>query len=241
MNALTQEAASRISDPPAAAADAFNARGARASRIVGALALAAGATWAIANRGAFNAAVLEACLADFGPAAPVAFVAIYAACTVFLVPGSILGLAAGALFGPVLGTVYSLTGATIGATLSFLIARYLAADLVARRTGERARVVLDGVARLDWRFVAFVRLVPLLPFNALNYALGLTSIRLVPYVVASAVCMIPGAAVYTYLGHAGREVAAGRDGSIKAALVGLSLLAALSLVPSLVRRLRAAP
>src|SRR5581483_11773479 len=131
------------------------------------------------------------------------------------------------------GTVCSLTGATLGATLSFLIARYLAADFVARRTGDRVRVLLDGVARLDWRFVAFVRLVPLLPFNALNYALGLTSIRLVPYVVASAVCMVPGAAVYTYLGHAGREVAAGRAGSLKTALIALSLLGALTLAPSL--------
>jgi uncharacterized membrane protein YdjX (TVP38/TMEM64 family) len=239
-NAITDARAAGSSGGPALA-DGSSHRRAKLPRLIVGLALAAGATWAVAHRSALDAAALEGLLAGLGPWAPLAFIALYAASTVLLVPGSVLTLAGGALFGPILGAVYSLAGATLGATLSFLISRYLAADLVARRTGERLRVLLDGVARLDWRFVAFVRLVPLLPFNALNYALGLTSIRLLPYVVASAVCMAPGAAVYAYLGHAGREVASGREGSFRAALVALSLLGALSLVPSLVRRLPARP
>ena len=88
-------------------------------------------------------------------------------------------------FGPVAGTFYSLTGATLGATLAFLVARYLASDWVARRTGGRLGEFINGVEAEGWRFVAFVRLVPLLPFNALNYALGLSRIPLGQYVAAS--------------------------------------------------------
>ena len=66
-----------------------------------------------------------------------------------------------------------------------------------------------------WRFVAFVRLVPLFPFNLLNYALGLTRIPLVAYVLASLVCMAPGTLAYTWLGYAGREAIAGNDAAIR--------------------------
>ena len=64
---------------------------------------------------------------------------------------------------------------------------------------------MDGVSAEGWRFVAFVRLVPLFPFNLVNYAFGLTRIRVGEYVLASFVCMAPGALAYTYLGYAGRE------------------------------------
>ena len=101
-----------------------------------------------------------------------------------------------------LGTVYNLTGATLGAALAFLIARYLASDRVARKTGGRVKQLIDGVENEGWRFVAFVRLVPLFPFNLLNYTLGLTRLRLLPYVIASYLFMLPGAIAYTYLGYA---------------------------------------
>jgi hypothetical protein len=89
-----------------------------------------------------------------------------------------------------------------------------------------------------WRFVAFVRLVPLFPFNLVNYAFGLTCIRLGGYVLASFVCMAPGALAYTYLGYAGREAASGQAGSIHKALLGLALLAMVAFLPRLVRRLK---
>jgi len=93
---------------------------------------------------------------------------LYVAVTVLLLPGSILGLAGGALFGPAWGTVYTLVGATIGATLAFLVARYVASDWVAAKAGGRVKQVIDGVEAEGWRFVAFTRLVPLFPFNLLN-------------------------------------------------------------------------
>ena len=105
---------------------------------------------------------------DAGPVAPLLFILIYALATVLFLPGSVLTLAGGALFGPVLGTLYNLTGATLGATLAFLIARYLAADWVADKTGGRVKQLINGVEAEGWRFVAFVRLVPLFPFNLIS-------------------------------------------------------------------------
>lgn len=176
-----------------------------------------------------------------GDMAPLLFVAGYALATVLFLPGSVLTIAGGALFGPVAGTLYSLTGATLGATLAFLAARHLASDWVARRTGGRLAEFVKGVEAEGWRFVAFVRLVPLLPFNALNYALGLTRISLAQYVVASYLAMLPGAAAYTYLGYAGREAFAGSDALMRHGLVALALLAAALFLPRLARRLRRAP
>jgi uncharacterized membrane protein YdjX (TVP38/TMEM64 family) len=158
-----------------------------------------------------------------------------------LVPGSIPTLTAGVLFGPVLGSLYALAGATAGATLAFLVARHLAADWVAEKAGRRLKQLIAGVDAEGWRFVAFVRLVPLFPFNFLNYALGLTRIRLLDYVFASFVCMAPGAIAYTYLGYAGREALAGGEALIQKGLIALGLLALVVLLPRLIRRLRAAP
>ncbi|HHT9145857.1 MAG TPA: VTT domain-containing protein [Candidatus Wunengus sp. YC61] len=156
-------------------------------------------------------------------------------------PGSVLTIAGGVLFGPVWGTFYNLTGATIGATMAFLIARYLASDLVSRKTGGRLRQLVEGVEAEGWRFVAFVRLVPLFPFSLLNYALGLTRIRLFHYVVTSYICMLPGAMAYTYLGYAGRNAVAGGEGTIQKVLLGLGLLAFVSFLPRLIKRLRKKP
>jgi hypothetical protein len=100
--------------------------------------------------------------------------------------------------------------------------------------------LIRGVEEEGWRFVAFVRLVPLFPFNLVNYAFGLTRVALGEYAIASFVCMAPGALAYTYLGYAGREAASGRAGVIHKALAALALLAAVAFLPRLVRRLRGA-
>ena len=142
------------------------------------LGLLATVTLAIIYRDQFDTVALETWVRDAGPVAPLLFILIYALAAVLFLPGSALTLAGGALFGPVLGTFYNLTGATLGATLAFLIARYLAADWITNKTGERVKQLINGVEGEGWRFVAFVRLVPLFPFNLLNYALGLTRLRL---------------------------------------------------------------
>ena len=201
----------------------------------------AGITLAIVYRDRFDATALEQWVAGAGAAGPIVFMLIYAVGTVFFLPGSVLTLAGGAIFGPVLGTFYNLTGATLGATIAFVIARYLASHWVEERTGGRLKQLKEGVEGEGWRFVAFVRLVPLFPFNLLNYALGLTRIKLSHYIIASYVCMLPGAIAYTYLGYAGREAVAGGEGMIQKGLLALSLLAVVAFIPRLIGRFRRRP
>lgn len=179
--------------------------------------------------------MIQRALERFGPLAPIVFIAIYALATPLFVPGSLLTLTGGAIFGPVMGALWNLIGATLGATLAFLIARYAAAEWVARRAGQRLGRIIRGVEEEGWRFVAFVRLVPLFPFNVVNYAFGLTRIRLAEYMIASFVCMAPGAIAYTWLGYAGRAAATGEAGAIRAAMVALALLAAVAFIPRLMR------
>ncbi|MDT8405098.1 VTT domain-containing protein [Sulfuriflexus sp.] len=200
-----------------------------------------GITLAVIYRDLFDAAALEQWVDEAGAAGPVLFMLVYALGTVFFLPGSVLTLAGGAIFGPVLGTFYNLTGATLGATLAFLIARYLAAGWVERKTGGRLKQLKEGVEGEGWRFVAFVRLVPLFPFNLLNYALGLTRIKLSHYIIASYLCMLPGAIAYTYLGYAGREAVAGGEGLIQKIMLALALLAVVGFLPGLIGRLRRGP
>jgi uncharacterized membrane protein YdjX (TVP38/TMEM64 family) len=213
----------------------------RLIRVLLLLGLLAGAVLAIIYRDQFDGAALEAWIRDAGPVAPLLFMLVYAVAAVLFLPGSVLTLAGGALFGPVLGTFYNLTGATLGATLAFLVARYLASDWVAEKTGGRVKQLINGVEGEGWRFVAFVRLVPLFPFNLLNYALGLTRLRLLPYVLATYIFMLPGALAYTYLGYAGREAVAGGEGMIQKGLLALALLAVVAFLPRLIGNLRRGP
>jgi uncharacterized membrane protein YdjX (TVP38/TMEM64 family)/rhodanese-related sulfurtransferase len=210
-------------------------------RILLGLVLLAAVGAAVALREHFDAAALQAWVEGAGAAGPLVFMALYALATVLFLPGSVLTLAGGALFGPVWGTLWNLTGATLGASLAFLISRYLGADWVTRRAGPRLQRLNDGVTSEGWRFVAFVRLVPVFPFNLLNYALGLTRIPFVAYVLASWVFMLPGAFAYTWLGFAGREALGGGEGMIRNILIALALLAAVAFLPRFVRKLRENP
>jgi len=207
-------------------------------RLALALAIAGAAVWLALNRDRLDPALIEGTIRNLGLWAPLAHVALFTIGTVLFVPGAIFGLAGGALFGPLWGTLLNLAGATLGATASFLIARYLAADWVRRRAGARIERLITGVEAEGWRFVAFVRLVPLFPFNLLNYALGLTRIPLTQYILASLVCMAPGTLAYTWLGYAGRQALAGNESAIRYGLIALALLAVVAFLPRLIRRLR---
>jgi uncharacterized membrane protein YdjX (TVP38/TMEM64 family)/rhodanese-related sulfurtransferase len=206
-----------------------------------ALLLAAAVALAFFYRDRLNIAALDSLIKNAGFIGPVLFMLVYALATILFLPGSVLTLAGGALFGPVWGTFYNLTGATVGATLAFLAARYLASDWVSRRAGGRMKQLIDGVEKEGWHFVAFARLVPLFPFNLLNYAFGLTRIRLGHFIIASYLFMLPGAIAYTYLGYAGREAMAGGEGLIQKGLLALALLAVVAFLPRFIRRLRKTP
>ena len=211
---------------------------AASSRLALWLLIAAVAVWLALNRDHLDPALIESAIHDFGLLAPLGHVVLFALGTILFVPGAIFGLLGGALFGPLWGAVLNLTGATLGATAAFLVARYAAAHWVRRKLGGRLDRLIAEVEAEGWRFVAFVRLVPLFPFNLTNYALGLTRISFKHYVLASLVCMMPGAVAYAWLGHAGREAAAGNTAAIRYGLTALALLAAITFLPRLVRRLR---
>jgi uncharacterized membrane protein YdjX (TVP38/TMEM64 family) len=201
-------------------------------------AIAGVAIWLALDRDWIDPSSVESAIRDLGPWAPLAHVVLFAAATVLFLPGTIFGLAGGALFGPLWGTIFNLLGATIGATSAFLIGRYIAGNWVRRRAGPRLDRLISGVEAEGWRFVGFVRLVPLFPFNLSNYALGLTRISLWHYVLATIVCMIPGTLAFAWLGHAGREAASGNAAAIRYGLIALALLAAVAFLPRLLRRLR---
>lgn len=139
---------------------------------------------------------------------PVAFVAGYALATVAFVPGSLLTLAAGAIFGLGQGTALVLVAATLGASGAFLVSRYLARGLIERRLAgnERFAAIDRAIGTQGRRIVLLLRLSPVFPFNLLNYALGLTRVRFVDYLVAS-IGMLPGTLLYVYYGKVAGDVA----------------------------------
>ncbi len=198
----------------------------------------AGIIIVISYRDQLDAAVIQSWIEEAGNAAPLLFMFVYIVGTVFFFPGAVLTLLGGALFGPVLGTFYNLTAATIGSMLSFLVARYLASSWVEKKTGGKLKQLMNGVENEGWRFVAFVRLVPLFPFNLLNYALGLTKIKFSHYSLASYIFMLPGAIAYTYLGYIGKEAATGGEGLIQKAMLALALLGLVAFLPRLIGSVR---
>jgi uncharacterized membrane protein YdjX (TVP38/TMEM64 family)/rhodanese-related sulfurtransferase len=207
-------------------------------RLALALLLVAGAALAVVYRDQINLTTLDAWLGSFGVWAPIGYMVLFAVATVAFFPGAIFSVAGGALFGPIWGSLWNLLGATLGATLAFLVARYIVGDWVERKAGGLLKRLIEGVDAEGWRFVAFVRLVPLFPFNLSNYVLGLTRIPLHQYVIATLVCMTPGAVAYTWLGHAGRGALTGEADTVRYGLLALGLLAAIVLLPRLIGRMR---
>lgn len=131
----------------------------------------------------------------------VAYIGIYNLATLLFVPGSVLTLKAGCLFGLFWGSVYVLIAAIIGATLAFLIGRYLSRDWVSRQIEKHPKLkAIDlAVAKEGWKIVLLTRLCPLFPFNLINYVFGVTQVSLKDYVLGS-FGIIPGTVMYVYIG-----------------------------------------
>lgn len=148
-------------------------------------------------------------VASLGALGPVVFIIGYIIAAIAFVPGSLLTLAAGAIFGISRGVAYVFVGATVGATLAFLLSRYVARSTVEQRLegNQRFAAIDRAVAGEGLKIVMLLRLSPVFPFNLLNYALGLTQVRLRDYVVAC-VGMLPGTLLYVYYGKLAGDVAA---------------------------------
>jgi len=167
---------------------------------------------------------LQGRLDALGPLGPLIYAAVYAVGVVVFVPGSLLTMGAGLLFGTALGFAAASAGAVTGASLAFLVARYglrPEVDAWARRS-PRFAAVDEAVGANGWKMVALTRLSPLFPFNALNFAYGATRVRFGPYVLASWIAMIPGTLLYVWIGSLGRmgadAVAGSTAGPLRLAL-----------------------
>lgn len=151
------------------------------------------------------------------------FVALFyiVACVLFL-PGSVLTLGAGFLFGVPTGLLSAWIGATLGACAAFLVGRTLARDWVARKVaGNRKFEAIDeAVGREGFKIVLLLRLSPVFPFNFLNYALGLTKVSFGSYALASLIGMLPGGLMYVYFGSAARSLSHVAAGKVEGGLAG---------------------
>jgi uncharacterized membrane protein YdjX (TVP38/TMEM64 family) len=137
---------------------------------------------------------------------PLVFILGYIVATVIFAPGAILTGAGGAIFGLAYGTLYVAIGATLGASLAFLIGRYGARRFVEKQiAGNQRFAAIDrAVGKNGLKIVLLLRLSPIFPFNMLNYALGLTKVRFLDYLIAC-IGMLPGTFLYVYYGHVGRQ------------------------------------
>lgn len=156
----------------------------------------------------------------------------YVIATVSFIPGALLTLGSGAVFGVLLGSVVVSAGSTLGASAAFLIGRYFARDWVSKKIAghEKFRAIDDAVAADGFKMVLLIRLSPIFPFNLVNYAFGLTKVRLKDYFFASWIGMIPGTLMYVYLGSVAGDLASigskhGSKSPMEWALYGIGLLA----------------
>ena len=150
--------------------------------------------------GATSPAGLQDAFAGSGVLGAVAFAGLYAVLTVMLFPGSALTIAAGAIFGPIVGTLVSLAGALLGATAAFAIARHTARAPLEQVQSERVARIQERLRQHGLLSIVALRLVPLVPFNALNYVAGASAIRTLDYVAGTAIGIIPGAIAFATLG-----------------------------------------
>lgn len=183
---------------------------------------------------------------SYGVYAPLIFILIYTVGSAILFPGVILTFIGAILFGTSLGTLYNLVGATIGAILCFLIAKNLGHKfidkIIRKRYHEFDRLVSKSIEKSPFKAIFVLRLIPLVPYNALNLVSGLTKISLKDYSLATFFGMIPGAFIYTYLfATLGEKVFTGvtlNDILTKEVILALSLFIILMLIPLLLKKLK---
>ncbi len=173
-----------------------------------------------------------------GPLGPLLFIVIYIIATVLLIPGSVLTLGAGAVFGVIKGSIYVSIAATLGATAAFLVGRYFARAWVAQKIAANPRftAIDQAVASEGWKIVGLTRLSPVFPFTLLNYAFGLTRVSLRDYVLASWIGMLPGTILYVYLGSLAQAGAGTKSRTPQQwALYGIGLAATIAVTVLITR------
>ncbi|MGL5940910.1 MAG: TVP38/TMEM64 family protein [Waterburya sp.] len=145
---------------------------------------------------------------NLGAVAPLVFILIYVIATVAFLPGSVLTLGAGVLFGVIQGSIYVFIGATLGETIAFLLGRYLLRGLISKKIAshQKFQAIDQAIGKEGFKIVLLTRLSPIFPFNLLNYGLGVTGVSLKDYVLGS-VGIIPGTIMYVYIGSLAGSIA----------------------------------
>ncbi len=188
------------------------------------------------QQGIFSADALKNILSRHPVAAPAIFLLIYSVAPALFLPSIPITLAAGFFWGPVWGVIFSITGATMGACLPFFLSRYLFQDAVkARVPEERWNWLQDKVSQHGWKAVAFTRLIPVFPFNLLNYLFGLTPIAFFQYLWSTFVFMLPACIAFVAFGSSLSELI--MRGNIRGVIIGIVIAAVAFLIPVLLRPL----
>ena len=158
------------------------------------------------------------------------FVLVYILACIFLIPGSPLTVGAGAVFGFWTGLILVSVGSTLGAVAAFLISRYLARGFIEKKIDKSHKFsAMDmAIKREGWKIIFLARLSPIIPFFLLNYALGLTKIRLRTYIISSWAGMIPGTVLYTYIGSLGKTILTTENSLADWVILGVGLIATVS-------------
>ena len=188
-----------------------------------------------------NVPKIKTWVESFGVIAPLVYVGLYLISTVFFLPGSPVTVLAGFVFGPLWGVFYASIASIISVACAFLVARYVARDLVEGwvKNNPQFRRIDEQVEEQGWRILMFTRLVPIFPFNLQNYAYGLTSIRFSTFVLISAIFMLPGTTAWVLLGGA----FVSGEGNVWKTMLYLGIagvfMLVVSLVPNFLRKYQA--
>jgi len=173
---------------------------------------------------------LMSLISGYGVIAPLVYIAFYSIAPSLFLPGLPITIVGGVLFGPLWGVFYSITGATLGASIAFLIGRYIGRSWVEKKlTNPRWKKLDVEVEKNGWKVVAFTRLIPIFPFNLLNYAFGLTKIKFWHYVIPTFIFMLPGCIAYVVFSSSFLDLIKGKIS--KEFLIGLVFVVFVSLIP----------
>ena len=171
---------------------------------------------------------------------PVFFILIYAIGCVFALPGSVLTLIGGAIFGTFYGTLYNVLASNLGASLAFLMARFLGRDFVASlMKGGKLAQLDESIEKNGFATIFRLRLIPVVPFNGLNFGSGFSRVKYRDYFLGSMIGMLPATFIYTYFADALLQgvSGAGKKAFLNLAMAGL-LLITISFFPTIYKRFK---
>lgn len=149
-----------------------------------------------------NPRLIKTELLSLGAWGPIAYILLYAVGPSFLVPGAVMTIAGGLAFGAFWGAIWSLAGANLGALIAFAAGRFLGKSFVEGIIGKRFQHLMQSLVRNGFYVILYLRLVPVIPYNALNLLAGASPITFRDYLWATLIGMIPGTVLFAFLGDA---------------------------------------